>query len=203
MDFDYARSAELPRPRLPKGPNGVFSMAEVAPHTSRESCYIVADGRCVASCCLLHRAPAARVEMSRSHVVCCTGAVPCRRGRVGFVRAALAARLLWLLWRYRCVRRRQEARSMQSRQRGPRVLSGRCARVVNANHLHPSPCRVFDVTEWLDLHPAGSACLLKHAGAQDCTVDFKFHSPAARAFWAHYQIGYLEGHEPGPGCVIL
>lgn len=63
--------------------------------------------------------------------------------------------------------------------------------------------RVFDVTGWLDLHPAGSACLLKHAGAQDSTVDYNFHSQAARAFWAHYQIGYLEGHEPRGACIIL
>lgn len=47
MDFDYARCADLPRPCLPKGPGAVFSMAEVASHTTRESCYIVADGRCV------------------------------------------------------------------------------------------------------------------------------------------------------------
>jgi hypothetical protein len=36
---------ELPRPTLPKGEHGVFTWKEIEPHRTRESCYLVADGR--------------------------------------------------------------------------------------------------------------------------------------------------------------
>ncbi len=40
----------------------------------------------------------------------------------------------------------------------------------------------------LDHHPAGSACLLKHAGGTDCTRDFEFHSPHARDLWKKFEV---------------
>ena len=62
--------------------------------------------------------------------------------------------------------------------------------------------RVYDVTEWLAHHPAGAACILKHAGSEhDCSEDLNFHSPQAQALWAKYQIGTVEGYTQS--CTIL
>lgn len=76
------------------------------------------------------------------------------------------------------------------------------------SHRDPSSCylvahgRVYDVTSWLDHHPAGAACILRHAGARDSSQDFEFHSPAARAFWKRFEIGTVEGHRHTT-CSIL
>ena len=60
--------------------------------------------------------------------------------------------------------------------------------------------KVYDVTAWLDHHPAGAACILRHAGARDSGQDYLFHSEAARRLWRRYQIGVVEGHT---SCAIL
>jgi len=58
---------------------------------------------------------------------------------------------------------------------------------------------VYDVTAFLDSHPAGPASILRHAGT-DATRDFDFHSRGAQKLWAKFQVGYLHGK--GPGCII-
>lgn len=58
--------------------------------------------------------------------------------------------------------------------------------------------KVFDVTEFVRLHPAGPVAILKRAGGcADCTQDYKFHSKGARAQWKHYQVGVLRADEVG------
>lgn len=59
--------------------------------------------------------------------------------------------------------------------------------------------KVYDVTDWLKYHPAGTDCILKKGG-QDCTVDFYFHSKNAIAYWKQYQIGYTQDHTK---CIIF
>jgi predicted heme/steroid binding protein len=58
---------------------------------------------------------------------------------------------------------------------------------------------VYDVTPFLESHPAGPASILRHAGT-DASRDFDFHSRGAQKLWAKFQVGFVHGH--GPGCVI-
>lgn len=58
--------------------------------------------------------------------------------------------------------------------------------------------KVYDVTPFLDQHPAGERAIMRHAGT-DSTTDFDFHSKSARKMWAPYMIGYLEDHQ---ACAI-
>jgi len=51
--------------------------------------------------------------------------------------------------------------------------------------------RVYDVTSFVALHPAGPNAILKHAGTES-TRDFDFHSYAARKMWKAYLIGYVD-----------
>lgn len=60
--------------------------------------------------------------------------------------------------------------------------------------------KVYDVTNWLDKHPAGAKAILSHAGT-DSTEDFEFHSRSAKSLWESFYIGRLEGHSGG--CTIL
>jgi len=60
--------------------------------------------------------------------------------------------------------------------------------------------KVYDVTEFIPLHPAGEKAILRHAG-QDSTEDFLFHSPQAQKLWDPYCIGSVEGADAG--CIIL
>lgn len=56
--------------------------------------------------------------------------------------------------------------------------------------------KVFDVTEFVKLHPAGPVAILKRAGGcADCTQDYKFHSKGAREQWKNCQIGVLTAGE--------
>jgi cytochrome b involved in lipid metabolism len=67
-----------------------------------------------------------------------------------------------------------------------------------AKHNNRSSCwlivdgSVYDVTVYIDSHPAGSQSILRRAG-QDATVDFNFHSRAGKLVWEPYKIGALEG----------
>jgi cytochrome b involved in lipid metabolism len=62
--------------------------------------------------------------------------------------------------------------------------------------------KVFDVTTFLSLHPAGSKSILRHAGTE-ATRHFKFHSPNAQKKWKPYQIGVIEGHSKWTQCAIM
>jgi hypothetical protein len=56
--------------------------------------------------------------------------------------------------------------------------------------------RVFDVTNFARLHPAGPMAILKRAGGcKDCTQDYKFHSQGARSQWKRCQVGVLSAEE--------
>lgn len=51
---------------------------------------------------------------------------------------------------------------------------------------------VYDVTNFINLHPAGKECLLKRAGT-DCTRDLGFHSGRAIKILQSMCIGKLIG----------
>lgn len=56
---------------------------------------------------------------------------------------------------------------------------------------------IYDVTDYLDRHPGGRACIWRKAGGvRDCTDDFQFHSKAGRKTWNRYKVGTLV---PCPG----
>ena len=67
-------------------------------------------------------------------------------------------------------------------------------------HSTPDDCwliahgRVYDVTTFLQRHPAGDRSIMRHAGT-DSTIDFDFHPVHAQKMWAPYLLGYVEGHE--------
>ena len=54
--------------------------------------------------------------------------------------------------------------------------------------------RVYDVTTFLQRHPAGDRSIMRHAGT-DSTIDFDFHPMHAQKMWAPYLLGYVEDHE--------
>jgi len=74
-----------------------------------------------------------------------------------------------------------------------------------AKHNTPESCWlivtgvIYDVTEFLEDHPAGKDAILRHAG-QDATRDFNFHSRNAKKLWDKYRIGVTEGYK---SCTIL
>eukprot|EP00123_Amoebidium_parasiticum_P008681 comp18952_c0_seq1/m.21212 comp18952_c0_seq1/g.21212 ORF comp18952_c0_seq1/g.21212 comp18952_c0_seq1/m.21212 type:complete len:439 (-) comp18952_c0_seq1:356-1672(-) len=70
---------------------------------------------------------------------------------------------------------------------------GDCFVVVKGN--------IYDVTDYLDMHPGGSDLLLRDAGA-DATADFEagFHSQIARMILEHLKVGQLKG-EKGPSSL--
>ena len=84
------------------------------------------------------------------------------------------------------------------------VFSGQRYRVFTAEevrrHNTPHDCwlvahgRVYDVTTFLQRHPAGDRSIMRHAGT-DSTIDFDFHPAHAQKMWAPFMLGYVEGHE--------
>lgn len=58
--------------------------------------------------------------------------------------------------------------------------------------------KVYDVTEFLFLHPGGICAILRHAGS-DQTVSWKYHSIYGRNRWKSYIIGYISSD----CCIIL
>ena len=59
---------------------------------------------------------------------------------------------------------------------------------------------VYDVTEFINQHPAGSKCILKNAG-KDCTTDFKFHSNNAQfKIWNKFKIGKVKRYKKKENC---
>ena len=51
--------------------------------------------------------------------------------------------------------------------------------------------KVYDATEWVELHPGGAAALLKRGG-KDATQDFDFHSKRAQDQWGPCLIGRVD-----------
>lgn len=51
--------------------------------------------------------------------------------------------------------------------------------------------KVYDVTEFIQIHPAGAASILRHGG-RDASEDFEFHSKATQRLWKHFEIGRLD-----------
>jgi cytochrome b involved in lipid metabolism len=66
--------------------------------------------------------------------------------------------------------------------------------------------KVYDVTDFLDLHPAGAKAILKKAGT-DATRDFDFHSDRATSlFWRKYEIGRVKpcaNHPSSNTCALM
>lgn len=50
---------------------------------------------------------------------------------------------------------------------------------------------VYDVTTFLNLHPAGAECIVRHSGGYDCQLDMEYHSKKAQKMWKKYKIGNL------------
>ena len=59
--------------------------------------------------------------------------------------------------------------------------------------------KVYDVTAFLDTHPAGAKAILRYAGT-DCTYHYQFHSAEAQKVFARYVIGGIEGEKE---CAIM
>ena len=52
--------------------------------------------------------------------------------------------------------------------------------------------KVYDVTDFINLHPIGSEVILKCAKTgEDCEIHYKFHSKKAQKIWDSYFIGYI------------
>lgn len=52
--------------------------------------------------------------------------------------------------------------------------------------------KVYDATEVLRWHPAGSTCILERGGGKaDCSIDFDYHSKDGQTLWMDEQIGQL------------
>ena len=69
---------------------------------------------------------------------------------------------------------------------------------------------VYDVTEFLPRHPAGTFSIVRHSGGRDCSDDISFHSNKAAKLWDKHKIGRLtkcssEGNRDGDdprGCTV-
>jgi cytochrome b involved in lipid metabolism len=49
---------------------------------------------------------------------------------------------------------------------------------------------IYDVTEYMNIHPGGSTSLLKKSGGLvDCTRDLNFHSKRGQKLWQQYHVG--------------
>mmetsp|Transcript_10782 Transcript_10782/g.25694 ORF Transcript_10782/g.25694 Transcript_10782/m.25694 type:complete len:227 (+) Transcript_10782:273-953(+) len=56
---------------------------------------------------------------------------------------------------------------------------------------------IYDVTEYMTVHPGGSSSLLKKSGGVvDCTRDLNFHSRKGQKLWQKYHVGKV-GECPG------
>jgi len=56
--------------------------------------------------------------------------------------------------------------------------------------------KVYDVTAFMQSHPAGVRAILRHAGT-DATRDFEFHSAGARRLWKGFLVGTVHGAQQG------
>jgi len=60
---------------------------------------------------------------------------------------------------------------------------------------------VYDVTDFLPLHPAGEKSIVKYAGT-DSTQHYDFHRGRAQEMWSKYEVGILYGQQDA-GCSIM
>eukprot|EP00914_Ancora_sagittata_P032897 GHVO01066380.1.p1 GENE.GHVO01066380.1~~GHVO01066380.1.p1 ORF type:complete len:169 (-),score=14.10 GHVO01066380.1:52-558(-) len=51
---------------------------------------------------------------------------------------------------------------------------------------------VYDVTDYLPRHIAGSEPILRKSGGDDCTEDYYYHTHQARTVWKQYKIGVVK-----------
>jgi len=50
--------------------------------------------------------------------------------------------------------------------------------------------KVYDITEYINQHPAGIKCLIDNGG-KDCTFHISFHNKIAKQILKKYLIGYV------------
>ncbi|ETV95929.1 hypothetical protein H310_10590 [Aphanomyces invadans] len=68
---------------------------------------------------------------------------------------------------------------------------------------------VYDVTNVIQQHPAGTKCILRKAGGVDCTQDLRFHSKEAQQCWKQCAVGKLlpcgddDGSTSQDSCTIM
>ncbi|RHY18872.1 hypothetical protein DYB25_013577 [Aphanomyces astaci] len=89
----------------------------------------------------------------------------------------------------------------QSPKKGTCVIQTRCSDRVKLclcevkRHRSLTSCWlvangiVYDVTNVIQQHPAGTKCILRKAGGVDCTQDLRFHSKDAQRCWKQCAIG--------------
>mmetsp|Transcript_20753 Transcript_20753/g.36939 ORF Transcript_20753/g.36939 Transcript_20753/m.36939 type:complete len:176 (+) Transcript_20753:135-662(+) len=74
-----------------------------------------------------------------------------------------------------------------------------------AKHCTSSSCwltahgKVYDVSSFLDLHPAGRRSIMSRGG-QDVTRDYDFHSKTSYKIWEKLRIGYVQNDNDA--CVV-
>ncbi|VBB17769.1 cytochrome b-like heme/steroid binding domain containing protein [Yasminevirus sp. GU-2018] len=59
--------------------------------------------------------------------------------------------------------------------------------------------KTYDVTDFVNKHPAGSRCILSKKG-KDCTIDYDFHSSRARKLWKEYKV---DPNKSDSQCVVM
>lgn len=52
--------------------------------------------------------------------------------------------------------------------------------------------QVYDVTTYLQRHPAGAIAIARKAGGKDCSEDLSFHSAGAQRLWKDFRIGTVK-----------
>ena len=57
---------------------------------------------------------------------------------------------------------------------------------------------VYDVTSFIEKHPAGKSAILRHSGTES-SIDYDFHSKNAKKLWLQYKIGYIKSTN---NCII-
>lgn len=92
--------------------------------------------------------------------------------------------------------------------RAEAVRWGRYTREEVARHCTRESCwltahgKVYDVTEFIDLHDAGPESILNRARqGGEATKDFDFHLSFGRSVWKQYEIGELD--EARSGCGLM
>ena len=59
--------------------------------------------------------------------------------------------------------------------------------------------KTYDVTDFVNKHPAGSRCILKK-NETDCTIDYDFHSSHARKMWKDYTV---DSNKAESRCIVM
>lgn len=62
------------------------------------------------------------------------------------------------------------------------ILINNCRIIIRNKNL------IYDVTDYLDIHPGGKEALLKSINC-NCLRDFNFHSKKSQKMWNDYLIG--------------